>query len=349
MSFCLSIILPIYKVEQYVLKCIQSIINQEDCGASIECIIVDDCSPDNSMLIIRSLVEDYHGNIKFVFLSHENNKGLSAARNTGIDAIHGDYVMFVDSDDWLPTGSISRFVKVLQNNPQIDMVIGNRISSRDNSLLQNKIHEETSLDNYQIRKCLLNYQIFTCSAWNKIIKTSIVKGNKFHEGIIFEDTPWAFFLFRDIKKAFIIPDVTYIYENNHPFSIINTSKSIEHLSIHIKSVSYIGNAILDEPYKDLFADSLFYFFRLFIVAFHLQYERNLDNEDCSQLKQLRKRLIITSFRKWRFFLGFFFFLLTYPPTSFIFSIGWVRKHYNNIEKTGRLIANILEKFHKNPC
>lgn len=346
MSFCLSIIIPIYKVEQYVRKCIQSIIEQEDCGAPIECIIVDDCSPDNSMLIIQSLLEDYRGSIKFVFLSHERNKGLSAARNTGIDAIHGDYVMFVDSDDWLPTGSIFKFVKVLQENPQIDIVIGNRIRTRDNTLLQNKTREITLLDNLQIRKLLLNYQIVTCSAWNKVIKTDIIKSNKFHEGIIFEDTPWAYSLFKNIKTALIIPDVTYIYENNHPASIINTSKSIEHLSIHIKSVSYIGNAILDEPYLDLFADSLFYLFRLFIVAFRLQYEYNLAKEECKLLKQLRKRLILSSLKYKRWFLSFYFYVLTYPPTSYLFNIGWFRRHYNNIEKAGRVIANCFEKFHR---
>lgn len=346
MSWGLSIIIPIYKVEQYVRKCIQSIIEQEDCGVSIECIIVDDCSPDNSMLIIRSLVEDYHGSIKFVFLNHDNNRGLSAARNTGIDAIHGDYVMFVDSDDWLPKGSISKFVKVLQSHPQIDMVIGNRICVRENNILQDQIQELTLLDNFQIRKYLLNYKFFTCSAWNKVIKANIVKNNKFKEGIIFEDMPWAYFLFKDIKTALIIPDITYIYENNHPSSILNTSKNIEHLSIHIRSVSYIGNAILDEPYKDLFADSLFYFLRLFIVAYQLQHEYNLSKEGCGLLIKLRKRLILSSFNNQRWFLSFFLVILSYPPTSYMFNIGWIRRHYNNIEITGRMIANFLEKFHK---
>ena len=346
MSFCLSIIIPIYKVEQYVRKCIQSIIEQEDCGASIECIIVDDCSPDNSMSIVQSLIENYHGEINFKIIKHEKNKGLSSARNTGIDAIHGDYVMFVDSDDWLPTGSISKFVKVLQENPQIDMVIGNRICARENNILQDQIKELTLLDNFQIRKYLLNYKFFTCSAWNKVIKANIVKNNKFKDGIIFEDTPWAYFLFKDIKTALIIPDITYIYDNNHPSSILNTSKNIEHLSIHIRSVSYIGNAILDEPYKDLFADSLFYCFRLFIIAYRLQHEYNLAKEECELLTKLRKRLILSSLNNQRWFLSFFLVLLTYPPTTYMFSIGWVRRHYNNIETIGRVIAYFFEKFHK---
>lgn len=341
----ISIIVPVYKVELYVSKCIRSIIEQEKCGASLECIIVDDNSPDNSMSEIHSIIDQYKGAISFIFLKHEQNKGLSAARNTGIDAAHGDYIMFVDSDDWLPKNALSTFVKILHNNPKIDLVIGNRISTKDGCIRQNKIKEDTLLNNNQIRKNLLNYQVITCSAWNKVIKNSIVKNNKFHEGIIFEDTPWAYFLFKDVKTALITPVVTYIYENAHPSSIINTAKNKENTSIHTKSVFYICNAILDAPYKDLFADSIFYIFRLFIVAFRLQHEFHLGNEECKLLNQLRKRMFLTSFKKGRLFLAFYIFTLTYPPTSYMFNFGWVRRHYYNIEETGRVIANFFERFY----
>ena len=341
----ISIIVPVYKVEIYVSKCIRSIIEQENCGASLECIIVDDGSPDNSMTEIHSIVNQYKGNINFIFLKHDNNKGLSAARNTGIDVAHGDYIMFVDSDDWLPTNSILKFVEILQNNPHVDLVIGNRISTKEGCRLQNIIKEVTLLNNYQIRKFLLNYQVITCSAWNKVIKNRIVKNNKFHEGIIFEDTPWAYFLFKDINTVLITPVVTYIYENIHPCSIVNTAKNKDNTSLHTRSVFYICNAILDAPYKDLFADSLFYVMKYFIVAFRLQYEHHLEKKECRLLKQVRKRFFLTSLNNGRLFLAFFIFTLTYPPTSYMFNFGWIRRHYNNIEKTGRIISNFLERFH----
>ena len=341
----ISIIVPVYKVELYVSKCILSIIEQENCGASLECIIVDDGSPDNSMTEIHSIVDQYNGTISFIFLKHEKNKGLSAARNSGIDVAHGDYIMFVDSDDWLPTNSILKFVEILQDNPQIDLIIGNRITIKEGRLLQNIIKDDILLNSYQIRKLLLNYQVITCSAWNKVIKNSIVKRNKFHEGIIFEDTPWAFFLFNDIKTALITPVVTYIYENTHPCSIVNTAKNKDNTSLYTRSVFYICNAILDAPYKDLYADSFFYFFKFFIVAFRLQYEVHIENNECRLLKLLRKRMILTSFKNGRLFLAFFIFTLTYPPTSYMFNFGWIRRHYYNIEKTGRVIANLLERFH----
>lgn len=344
----ISIIIPVYKVELYVRKCIQSILEQEECGASIECIIVDDCSPDNSMSIIHSLIDNYKGQITFRFLRHEQNKGLSAARNTGLDNAHGDFILFIDSDDWLPSNSISKFANILQRNPDIDMIIGNYFSSKESSISQNIINKETVLDNFQVRKLLLNYQIVTCFAWNKVIKTNIAKSNKFQEGIIYEDILWAFFLFYDIKSTLIIPDVTYIYENGHPNSIVNTANNKDNTITHMRSVCYMGNAILDSPYEDLFADSVIYFFRKFIVAFRLQYEHHLENEDCRIIRQLRKRLILTSFKKGRLFLALYIFILTYPPTSYMFNFGWIRRHYYTIEKTGRMIANCFERIHRNP-
>ena len=341
----ITIIVPVYKVEQYVEKCIQSILEQENCGASIECIIVDDCSPDNSMSIIHSLVDNYHGCIKFYFIKHKQNKGLSAARNSGIDSAHGDYILFVDSDDWLPTDTLSKFANAIHNNPNTDVIIGIRYKTKEKDVFPNEITKDTLFDNYQIRKYLLNYQIVTCSAWNKLIKSHIIKNNKFHEGIIFEDTTWAYCLFKEIKTALIIPYVTYIYENVHPCSIANTANKKENISIHFKSVSYIGNAILDAPYEDLYADSIIYFFRYFLVPLRLQYEYNLDNEDFKEVKQLRKRLVLTTLRKGKLFLTLFIIILTYPPTFYMFNIGWVRRHYYIIEKIGRVIANFLEKIH----
>lgn len=341
----ISIIIPVYKVEEYISKCIQSIINQDDGSASLECIIIDDFSPDNSISIIHSIVDNYQGNISFTFLEHEQNKGLSAARNTGINAIHGDYVLFVDSDDWLPTGSISKFVQALHKNPDADLILGCRYSTKEKSHFPDWYTKEIQLDNYHIRKMYLNYESISSSAWNKLIKAQIVRKNKFHEGIIYEDTPWAFFLFKDIDNAIVIPDITYIYESNHPNSISNTAESKQNIPIHLKSACYIGNAILDSIYNDLFSDCIIYFFKFIIVAFQLNNKYHCENEEYRQLKQVRKRFIITALRNGRWFLSLYCFILSYPPTSYAFEFGWIRRHYYHIQKAGRVIANFFEKHH----
>ena len=85
----ISIIIPVYKVEKYISRCILSVMNQSCENVQIECLIVDDCTPDNSIDIIKGLISDYKGIVRFKILFHEKNLGLSAARNTGIKASTG--------------------------------------------------------------------------------------------------------------------------------------------------------------------------------------------------------------------------------------------------------------------
>ena len=341
----ITIVIPIYKVELYVRKCIDSIIDQENCGAAIECILVDDCSPDSSMSVVHSVVDEYDGPIRFVFMKHDRNRGLSAARNTGMDVATGDYILFVDSDDWLPAGALSKFVSALQRYPDLDAVLGNHYSRAAEALIC-ETNKEILYDNYHVRKFLVFSIEGACNAVNKLVRTDIVKRNRFKEGIINEDQPWTYFLFKEINRALQIPDNTYVYENSNPSSITHTSLNKDNYLRFVKSEIYTCNAILDAPYKDLFAGTVFYFWRCYFVAFRLQYEYELGEDECRQLRQLRSRILKSSIKKGRLFMALFVFLLTYPPTSYLFDIRWVRWHYNMIAKTGRSIAFFLEKFHK---
>ena len=95
----ITVVMPVYKVEKYVSECLDSIINQTfDC---FECIIIDDCSPDNSMRLIEEKLAGYKGNISFRIVRNERNEGVSAARNKGIELSRGGYLFFIDSDDIL--------------------------------------------------------------------------------------------------------------------------------------------------------------------------------------------------------------------------------------------------------
>ena len=341
----ISVIIPIYKVELYVRKCIESILNQENCGTAIECILVDDCSPDNSMSVVHSVVDGYNGPIRFVFLKHDHNRGLSAARNTGMDAATGDYILFVDSDDWLPADALSKFVSALQRYPDLDAVLGNHYSRAADALIC-KTSKEILFDNFRARRFLVFSIEGACNAVNKLVRTDIVKRNRFEEGIINEDQPWTYFLFKEINRSLQIPDNTYVYENSNPFSITQTSVNKDNYLRFVKSEIYISNAILDAPYKDLFAGSIFYFWRCYFKAFRIQYEQKLGEGERQQLRLLRNRIVKSCLRKGRLFMALFVSLLTYPPTSYLFNIRWVRRHYDKLAKTGRCIAFFMERFHK---
>ena len=122
MKQLITIVIPVYNVESYISDCLQSVMRQTYKGP-LECILVDDCGTDKSIEIAQNMIAEYNGPIEFKVLHHEHNRGVSAARNTGIDAAKGDYVCFLDSDDWISDDCIEKLAQPLQNEV-FDIVIG---------------------------------------------------------------------------------------------------------------------------------------------------------------------------------------------------------------------------------
>ncbi|MEY8376387.1 glycosyltransferase family 2 protein [Lachnospiraceae bacterium 56-18] len=116
-----SIIVPIYNVDNYLNRCINSLINQEH--KNIEILLVDDCSTDKSATIAKKYAEDYPQICYFV--QREKNGGLSAARNSGIEVSTGEWIAFVDSDDWVTKDYISAMYEVAKND-NADIVMSSR-------------------------------------------------------------------------------------------------------------------------------------------------------------------------------------------------------------------------------
>lgn len=222
---CISIIIPVYNVSEYVENCLKSVMDQT--YTDLECIIIDDASPDDSIPKCKRLIAEYQGLIRFSIIHHEKTGGLSAARNTGIKAAKGDYLFFLDSDDLLTPDCIEKLVMPVQKDPSIEMVQGKHISYRDGMRVKfgNRIvpiaHACTNED---VRRCFYHYQQFIVTAWNKLLKRSFVlKSNLFFwEGILFEDTPWTFNLLKHVTNAYFITDVIY-HHKYRPKSIVTSA------------------------------------------------------------------------------------------------------------------------------
>ena len=101
----ISIIIPVYNVEQYIEECLQSVEKQTYQG-EIECVLVDDCATDASIHIAQEFINKCNGRVTYRILHHDRNRGLSAARNTGLDNAKGDYIYFLDSDDYIDANAI---------------------------------------------------------------------------------------------------------------------------------------------------------------------------------------------------------------------------------------------------
>ena len=113
----LSIIIPVYNVEQYITQCLQSIVSQIDDVADCEIIVVNDGTPDNSMRIVR----EYERRCKQIKIVEQENQGLSAARNAGMTVATGCYIWFVDSDDWLLDGALKKIYETIRNHENVDV------------------------------------------------------------------------------------------------------------------------------------------------------------------------------------------------------------------------------------
>lgn len=240
MKISISIIIPVYNVKEYIRNCLISVINQTYNG-EIECILVNDCTPDESIDIAQNTIKDYHGNIKFKIIHHKKNKGLSAARNSGLEQAQGEYVYFLDSDDEITPNCIEELTRPLQNK-KYDFIIGNykttgKICYKTPKLLLNT--GELS-NNKDIIHAYYYYQWYMM-AWNKLCNTNFLKGYNllFKEGLIHEDDLWSFQLACSAQCIYIVNKVTYIYKLREN-SIITSNK----LDFHIQSlISIIQNMV----------------------------------------------------------------------------------------------------------
>ena len=129
----ISIVIPIYRVEKYIGECLDSIIIQEHEGIDLECILINDCTPDKSVEVVVKKLQNYHGRINFIIKHHNVNRGQCAARNTGSEYATGDYILFVDSDDTLAPGALQYFHEELDkaNSNEVDVIMGNSYGCMD--------------------------------------------------------------------------------------------------------------------------------------------------------------------------------------------------------------------------
>lgn len=220
-----SIIIPVYNVSAYIERCIKSVMNQT--YTDIECIIVDDATPDDSVAICEQMIAAYDGSVRFSILHHQKNRGLSAARNTGTNAAKGDYLYYLDSDDEITPDCIEVLLQPIIEDGSITLVQGNHIERNERSEFKyNKGTFSITITNHNdILKHYFKYHHIITTGWNKLIKRSFIETYQlyFKEGILHEDRLWMFYVQKHLEKAFICKDVTYIY-NIRPDSITTKGK-----------------------------------------------------------------------------------------------------------------------------
>lgn len=216
-----SFILPVYKVEAYLRQCVESITCQT--YRDIEIILVDDGSPDGSPALCDQLATEDE-RIRVV---HKPNGGLSDARNAGLKAATGDYVVFVDSDDfWVGNESLQRMVDVAKANTDCDFVGYNcnyyyPASDRYTKWVEYSADILAPVTGDKAMQLLEASGTFPMSACMKLMKRSVLVDNNitFKKGQIAEDIPWFINLLDKTSKCMFINDYIYAYRQNVTGSI----------------------------------------------------------------------------------------------------------------------------------
>lgn len=206
----ISVIIPVYKVEKYLDRCIQSI--EKQTYRNIEIILVDDGSPDNS----GKIIDKWATKDRRIVPIHQENLGLSAARNTGLSNCHGDWIAFVDSDDYVSSKYIETMLKVAVNS-DANLVISNYYETTMNGKIIGKCESGCS-GFYNMKEFWKKFYDddnvnTTCLtvAWNKLYSRKVFEDLRYKVGIIHEDEEILFDLIRNSQKIYIIPNSLYFY------------------------------------------------------------------------------------------------------------------------------------------
>lgn len=247
-----SIIIPVYNVEKYIERCINSVIKQS--FTDLECILIDDCCTDNSMNICQNIINKYNGPISFIILKHNHSEGPSSARNTGTNIANGEYIFYLDSDDEITHDCISLLYNKVTKYPEVEIVQGCTIAEKNKEYYSLNRYEkiESINDNNWIQQEFFNIEkSFPVDVWNKLIRKDFIKKHniRFKDGIIHEDQLWSYDVMTKLQSICFVHSKTYIHYSV-PMSIM-TSLSIER---SYKSWGIILEDIaskMEEPFLEL--------------------------------------------------------------------------------------------------
>ncbi len=231
-----SIIVPVYKSEMFLKKCIDSILMQT--YENIELILVDDGSPDNS----GQICEEYLKADKRVIVIHKKNGGTCEARNVGLEHVSGEYVMFVDGDDWLCNDCVEYLLNLIEKN-NADMSMTDSIFTTRN-FKQNSYDWERKLTPEEAT-CEILYVKTPVGPWNKLYSTDIIRKNNLTFSVPwFGEGLWFSVMAAQYSNTIAYGHrKVYVYRKNNPNSG-TTVRNVQHGINSLKNIEFIKEKLI---------------------------------------------------------------------------------------------------------
>lgn len=244
MNQLVSIVIPIYNVEKYLERCLNSVMNQT--YKCIEVLLIDDGSTDCSLEICNA----YAKRDSRFKVYHKENGGLSDARNYGIDRAIGEWLYFLDSDDWISDNTISDLVEVsIKNECQIAMGSCNFCHSVDEFAMSKTSNEVIFYNNEEALYEMTTGLKFVFYAWNRLYKRELFKEIRFPVGKLYEDMFTTYKVIDLAKKIAYVPQAKYAYFQRND-SIANRKYSSNQLDWYEGLVKYRNYC--NEKHQELF-------------------------------------------------------------------------------------------------
>lgn len=340
MNPTLSVIIPVYRVEDYLVRCVESVLTQD--FRNIEVILVDDGSPDRCPEICDELSKKDE-RIKVI---HKQNGGLSSARNAGISSARGKYLLFLDSDDQWAPGKLNEVMHSVKQADS-DILILNSINLYDDGTLMKTecppymkpgvtIYPINEIYEHLIKNGNLQEQ-----AGTHIVKRDFILKNSlyFEEGLLGEDTEWMLRALRLVQIVAVTDIYLQIYTSGRPGAITRTTttKNVQHLiDIINKSIAFYDlhpNSSLRK--YELAHCSYLWSTALGLFSYVAQEDKHLIK---SYLKKIRKQLDIYSHPKSKL-VGLVYKILGFDLTSMLLA-EYIKLHRKNIVNRKIRVKNI---------
>lgn len=255
MEYKVSLIVPVYKVETYIERCVRAIFEQT--LSSLQVIFVDDCSPDNSIKIVRSTLAQYPDKKAHVlFLENEHNQGASVSRNLGIEHAKGEYIAFCDADDWMEKNTIEvMYETILSNNADIVWT-----DFYYTTLEKDAPQRQAVAENSGACISALMSEKMHGAVWNKLYKQSLFSENRisFPEGRdMWEDLYTNIRLFYFAKQVVYLPKTFYHYVQYNVNSIGSCTLSEKKLSDIMVNTNAIEHFLREQRVVALYEKEVF--------------------------------------------------------------------------------------------
>lgn len=270
----ISVIVPIYNVESYLRQCVDSILEQTFCD--YELILVDDGSPDGC----PAICDEYARRDSRVRVLHKENGGVAAARNAGLDAALGEYIFFLDSDDWLHRATLERMLDICEKTNG-DMVICNLECAypsdyvgwrRDPGTIPSKVYTNKEIPSLLTATPDWPYVV----AWNKLYRHHIWDDLRYPAGCIHEDEAVIHRILERCKTVAVVEDRLYFYRQNVASSIMGQGIRIQSLD----KLPALADRILcarDNHWEAVLETAIGAFVWM-ILEYYPQFSRNQENE-----------------------------------------------------------------------